>query len=436
MDDVVLTTLGIVLLLFLFLFSGQWIGLALASVGVIILQFMVGGNQLALIGRLQFNAANSFVFAAVPLFVFMGYVLIHSGISDLVYKAVTPLVSFIPGGLLHTNVVGGAVFGACCGTSVAGAAAVGSVALPQLKKRNYDRALSYGSLAAGGTMSALIPPSLAFVVYGAWVQESIGALFLAGIVPGIIMTGLFMLYIVVRTLRNPSVAPREVVAARELLRGLMGMLPVVLIVAAVLGSIYSGLATPTEAASVGSVAALAVSAGYRRLNAQVVRNAVSDTVKVTCMVMILVVGAQFLAIGLSMLRVPSALSAWLVALPLSKYFILGLIIIFYIVLGMFMEGTAIMLMSLPIAYPVMMALGFSSVWFGVIVVVMIQVGLLTPPVGVAVFIIHKLSGETDMTCAIRGALPFMLLMLFTAVIITIFPAVATWLPSAMLGRPY
>lgn len=436
MDSMALTSLAIVLILFLFLLSGQWIGIALATVGIIILYFMVGGNQIAMVGLLQFNQANSFVFAAVPLFVFMGYLLIHSGLSDRIYKAVTPLVSFIPGGLLHTNVVGGAVFGACCGTSVAGAAAVASVALPQLKKRNYDRQLSYGSLAAGGTMSAIIPPSIAFIVYGAWVQESVGALFIAGIVPGILMTALFMLYITARAVKNPSVAPREVVDRRELLRGLVGMLPVALLVLAVLGSIYAGIATPTEAAAVGGVVALIISAGYKSLNWQVVKLSIMDTVKVTCMVMILVIGAQFFAMGLSMLKIPSAISAWLMGLPVNKYVVIGLIILFYFVLGMFMEGAAIMLMSLPVTYPVVMALGFSSVWFGVIVVMMIQVGLLTPPVGMDVFIVHKLSGEKDMSYAVKGALPFMVVMLLTAVITIVFPSIATWLPSQMMGRAY
>ena len=403
---------------------------------VFILVVLVGRNQVAMIGLLQFNQANSFVFAAVPLFVFMGYLLIHSGLSDRIYKAVTPLVSFIPGGLLHTNVVGGAVFGACCGTSVAGAAAVGSVALPQLKMRNYDKQLSYGSLAAGGTMSAIIPPSIAFIVYGAWVQESVGALFIAGILPGILMTGLFMAYIAMRAIRNPAVAPRERVNTRELLRGLVDMLPIAILVLAVLGSIYAGIATPTEAAGMGGVVAIGISASYRRLTWPVLKASILDTVKVTCMVMILVIGAQFFAIGLSMLKIPAELSAWLIALPINKYAILGLIIAFYFVLGMFMEGAAIMLLSLPVTYPVMMGLGFSSVWFGVIVTMMIQVGLLTPPVGMDVFIIHKLSGERDMGNAIKGALPFMVLMLVTALLTIVFPEIATWLPSQMLGRAY
>ena len=436
MDSTLLMSVGIVLLLFLLLFSGQWIGMALATMGVVILVFFVGRHQVAMIGILQFNQANSFIFAAVPLFVFMGYLLIHSGLSDRIYMAVTPLVSFIPGGLLHTNVVGGAVFGACCGTSVAGAAAVGSVALPQLKKRNYDKQLSYGSLAAGGTMSAIIPPSIAFIVYGAWVQESVGALFIAGILPGVLMTALFMGYIAIRAIRNPSVAPRERVNTRQLLWGLVDMLPIGILVLAVLGSIYAGIATPTEAAGMGGVVAIGISASYRRLTWPVLRASILDTVKVTCMVMILVIGAQFFAIGLSMLKIPSELSAWLIALPINRYAILGLIIVFYFVLGMFMEGAAIMLLSLPVTYPVMMGLGFSSVWFGVIVTMMIQVGLLTPPVGMDVFIIHKLSGERDMSNAIRGALPFMVLMLITALLTIIFPEIATWLPSQMLGRAY
>ena len=346
------------------------------------------------------------------------------------------MVSFIPGGLLHTNVVGGAVFGACCGTTIAGTAAVGSVALPQLQKRNYDKKLTYGSLAAAGTMSALIPPSIGFIIYGAWVQESVGALFMAGIVPGVIMTLLFMCYMGTRAKLNPELAPKEKVALRELLRSLVGIFPVFAMILAVLGSIYLGVATPTEAAAIGGVAALIIGAAYRRLNWQVIKKSVMETVRLTSMVMILVVGAQFYAIGLSMLRLPSLLAEWLIALPVHSLVILVLVAIFYIILGMFMEGTAILLMTLPLTYPVMMSLGFGSVWFGVLVIILIQVGLLTPPVGMDVFIIHKLSGERDMTIAIKGALPFTVMMGMTAILITAFPTLATWLPSQMMGRRY
>jgi tripartite ATP-independent transporter DctM subunit len=425
--------LATVLVLSVFLASGQWVGMAMATAGVVILVFMVGGGQIAMVGRLQFNIANSFVLAAVPLFVMMGYVLIHSGLSDLVYRAVDPLVGFVPGGLLHTNVVAGSVFGAMCGTSVAGTAAVGSVAIPQMQRRGYDKALAYGSVAAGGTMSALIPPSLALIVYGAWVGESIGALFIAGVVPGIIMTALFMCYIAARALTNPGVAPRERVMLKAAIPNLVHTVPIFSLIFLILGSIYFGIATPTESASVGLVGSLLISLGYGRLKWQVVRKAALDSAQVTCMVMLLVVGAQFFAMGLAALRIPQELTDWLTALPVHRLVTLGLVMVGYGILGMFMEGTAIMLMTLPLAYPVITSLGFGSVWFGILVTVLIQVGLLTPPIGMDVFIVHKLSGETDMGYAVRGAMPFMLIMLAESLLLIAFPRIVTWLPSQMMA---
>jgi len=433
MDSMALAAIVVAVLLFGFLLSGMWVGLALASAGIFIFLFLIGDNQIAMLGRLQFNQANSFVLSAVPFFIFMGYVLINSGLSDMVYDSVTPLVSFIPGGLLHTNVVAGSVFGATCGTSTAGTAAVGALAIPQLRKRNYDKKLTYGSIAAGGTMSALIPPSLTFIVYGAMVNESVGKLFIAGILPGVLMTVLFMTYIATRAITNPAVAPKETVDKARLVRGLVGLLPVGLMVVLVLGAIYAGVATPTEAAAMGGVGALILAAGYKRLTWRVFKTTTLDTVKLTSMVMILVVGAIYFSMALSILRLPSMLTAWLVSLPFHRMTIFAFVIVFYIVLGMFMEGTAILLLSLPLTFPVAMSLGFDPVWFGVMVTVLIQVGLLTPPFGMDVFIVHKLSGDQDIVPAFRGAFPFMLLMLVTAVILMIWPDIATWLPSKMIG---
>lgn len=435
-DNLLFISIVVFLILFLFLLSGQLIGLAMAMAGIIILLFLVGKGQLAMVGRLQFNMANSFILGCIPLFILMGFILIHSRLSDMVYRAVSPLVSLIPGGLLHTNVVAGSVFGATCGSSIAGTAAVATVALPQLKMRGYDKKLTYGSVAAGGTMSALIPPSLAFIIYGSIVGESIGALFIAGVVPGVIMTLSFMIYIAIRAVSNPVVAPKETVARQQLLRSLINILPIVVLAALVLGSIYLGIATPTEASAVGAVASMAISAAYRRLNWGVIRKALEDTVRITCMVMILIVGAQFFAMSISMLRIPSRLTEWFISLTVHRLVIFSFIVILYIVLGMFMEATPIQLMTLPLTYPVAMALGFGSVWFGVMVTILVQIGLLTPPVGMDVFITHKLSGERDMTHAIKGAIPFALIMLAVAVLITAFPDLATWLPSRMLKRRY
>jgi len=436
MENVGLVVIIVALILFIFLLSGQWVGLALAAAGIVIIAFMGGFEQIRMVGRLQFNMANTFVLGAVPLFIFMGYTLIHSHLSDLVYQAVTPIVSRIPGGLLHTNVVAGAIFGATCGTSTAGTAAVASVALPQLQKRNYDKKLTYGSVAAGGTMSALIPPSITLIIYGSIVQESVGALFIGGIVPGIIMTILFMMYIASRAIANPHVAPKEEAKATEVLRSMFYILPIGLLALIVLGSIYMGIATPTEAAAVGMVSAVLLSIIYRRWNWTVLRKTIQDSVQLTCMVMLLIVGAQFYGMGISLLGLPAKVTAFFVALPVHRLVVFSFVMVLYIILGMFMEATAILLMTLPITYPLTMSLGFSSVWFGITLVVLVQIGLLTPPFGMDVFITHQISGEKHMGPAIKGAIPFALIMLVVIGLLIVFPQLATWLPSTMMGRQY
>jgi C4-dicarboxylate transporter DctM subunit len=432
MTEIWLLALLVGLLLMILLFSGQMVGMALATSGVIILAFMVGGGQVAMVGRLQYNMANNFVLGCVPLFILMGFILIRSGLTDIIYEAFSPLVSVVPGGLLHTNIVAGSFFGAMCGTSVAGTAAVGVVAISQLQKRGYDKELSYGSLAAGGTMSALIPPSLALIVYGAWVGESIGALFIAGVLPGIIMTIFFMIYIGIRALINPKVAKKETVSREQLLTGLVHVLPILAIILVVLGSIYLGVATPTEASAIGVVSAIILSAAYRRLSWKVLKQAGLETASITCMVMILVVGAQFFAMGMSMLGIPQAITDWLLVLKLHRMVVMISIMVLYVILGMFMEGTAIFLMTLPLTYPAAMGLGFDSVWFGILVTILIQIGLLTPPLGMDVYIIHQLSGEKDMWITFRGATPFMLIMGLVVVLLFVFPGIATWLPGIMM----
>jgi len=280
-------------------------------------------------------------------------------------------------------------------------------------------------------MSALIPPSLALIVYGAWVGESIGALFIAGIVPGILMTIFFMIYIAIRALINPKVAPKEVVSRQQLIGSLTKIVPVLTIVIAVLGSIYLGVATPTEASAIGVVSAMILAALYRRLSWKVIKEAGLDTARITCMVMLLVVGAQFFAMGMSMLGIPQTITDWLVVLQMPRLFILVSMMMIYVVLGMFMEGTAILLMTLPLTYPAAMGLGFDSIWFGILITILIQIGLLSPPIGMDVYIIHQLSGEKDMWISFRGAIPFMLIMVGMVFLLIAFPSIATWLPALM-----
>jgi len=240
-----------------------------------------------------------------------------------------------------------------------------------------------------------------------------------------------MIYIAIRAIKNPKVAPKEKIAKSKLLYNLFSILPIILLIVSVLGSIYLGIATPTESSAIGASMAVIISICYKSLNWKVLKNTVVDTVRTTCMVLILVVGAQFFSMGISMLRIPSRLTVLVTSLPVDPIVIFMFIVLFYIVLGMFMEATPIQLMTLPLTYPIMMSIGYDSVWFGVIIVILTQIGCLTPPVGMDVFIVHKLSGEKDMTYAIRGAMPFALIMLGIVVLVTVFPGLVTWLPSRM-----
>lgn len=435
MDNTALTLVGAFIILIGFMFSGQLLGMALASAGIVILFFMVGPAQVAMIGRVQWNISESFTLAAMPLFIFMGYIIIHSKLSDLVYDMASPLVSRIPGGLLHTNVVAGSLFGALCGSSVAGAAAIGTVALPQLKERGYDKSLTYGSIAAGGTMSALIPPSLTMIIYGAWVGQSIGALFIGGVIPGVIMTILFMIYIAIRATINPNLSPKEMIPV-SINKLILTAMPVVILFLVVMGTIYSGIATPTEAAGVGAFMALVISAIYRRLSWQALKQAALDTAKLTCMVMFLVVGAQLFAMAISMLGIPKAIEDWVFSLNLSKAGVMTLVVILFLIAGMFLDAVPTLLMLVPLTYPIMMKAGFNPIWFGIVTTMCIQIGLLSPPFGMDVFIVNKIAGGKDLGIAFKGAVPFALIMIATMLIVTLFPSLVTWLPSTMLGRKY
>ncbi len=427
--------LSILMLVTLFgcLLLGQWTAFALGSVGVLVLLLSKGLIGLTSLSSVVWNSANSYILISIPMFLLMGEIILRSGVSSKFYAGVVALLGRLPGGLLHANIVSCAVFSAVSGSSVATAASVGTVAIPELRKAGYnDRAL-LGSLAAGGTLGILIPPSIVLVLYGALVDESITQLFVAAVVPGLVMTALFIAYIAVLVMVNPSVAPPATnrMPAAERRQAVLHLIPIVLLLLVVLGGIYGGFTTPTEASAVGALGAIILAAAYRRFSWKMFREALTATVKTSCMVSLVIIGAQILSTALTFSGVSREVSEWMLALGLSKWAFFAAIMFLYLVLGCFVDGLSMMYMTLPVLLPVIKFMEFDLVWFGVVMVVIIEVGQITPPVGLNLFTIHGISGGAKFSDVSAGSFPYVILMLFMIAVLAVWPELALWLPQTL-----
>jgi tripartite ATP-independent transporter DctM subunit len=413
------------------------IGLGLALTGLAVLHFVAGGGETLAVTSV-WNVLTDFTFSAVPIYIFMGEILLVSGVSTRIYNAVTPFFQHVPGKLLHTNIVVCTMFGAVCGASTSTAAAVGSVAYPELRQRAYDRATVVATLAAGGTLGLLIPPSLSLLIYGATQQVSIGRLFLAGILPGLMLAAMFMTAIYVQNRRNPRLVPAE--AARvgwgTRLLGIARIWPFAFLVFAVLGTMYLGLATATEAAALGVVAAIVVGFAWGELTLAKLWRAFFAGTVVFGAIGLIVAGALILAQSLSILGVPQSVMSGIAGLGLSKHVVLLVVVAVYLVLGCFFDGISLMLMTLPLVFPVMMGVGFDPVWTGVLITIMIEIGMLTPPVGMNLFVLVAITnGEVTLAEAARASLPYWLIMLAGVAVLTFLPDIALVLPNLAFGKP-
>jgi C4-dicarboxylate transporter, DctM subunit len=421
-------------ILFALLVSGEWIALALGAAGLFALYIQGGVQFLHPIGDVIWNSVNNFTLIAIPMFVFMGEMILLGGVSEKFYRAMRLLFSRLPGGLLQVNIVTSAFFAALTGVSVAAAAAVGTVAIPELKKQGYERRMVLGSVAGGGTLGILIPPSVPLIVYGALVQESIADLFAASVVPGILLTIVFMLYIGFRAIKDPRIAPRlrkEGYTSRQKLVILLEGLPVLVLIGTVLISIYFGLMTPTEAAAVGAFLSVALGAIYRGLSVRAFVNAVKRTVVTTSMILFIMVGASIFSFALVNGGINRELTEWVVVNYGHVQWVFMIIIAFiYIVLGFFFDPISIMLLTIPIFNPIVIHMGFNPVWFGVMLVILIEMGLVTPPVGFNLFVVAS-CGNEKVEEVIRGSFPYVILMCLMLVIIYLFPWLALWLPQAL-----
>ena len=429
-------TLILVIVLSILLLIGQWTALALGTVGVLTLYLAKGWLSLSTLSSVVWNNANSYILVAVPMFLLMGELILRSGVSGYFYRGVVVLLGRLPGGLLHANIFSCAVFAAVSGSSVATAATVGTVAIPEMKKRGYDNKMVFGSLAAGGTLGILIPPSIIMVLYGALVEESIARLFIAGVLPGLLMAGVFMIYIAIHLILQPHLAPPrggETVSAAEQRQHLLHLIPVCGLLVVVLGSIYFGIATPTEAAALGAAGALILAIAYGGLTAKVFGESVMSTVKTTCMVTLIIIGAQILSTALTYSGVSRAVSEWILGLGLGKWTFFMVLVVLYTVLGCFVDGISMIYMTLPVLLPVIKAFKFDLVWFGIILTILIELGQITPPVGLNLFTIHAISGGRSFSEVVIGSIPYCFLMLFVILLLCIWPEIALWLPQTMRG---
>jgi tripartite ATP-independent transporter DctM subunit len=422
-------------ILFLTLSAGIWVGFSLFIVGfmgMVIFSPLPAGNNMA---SSVWATIEKWEYVALPLFILMGEILYRSGISEKLFKSLVPWLYRLPGGLLLMNIISCTLFAAVSGSSAATTATVGRITLAEFDKLGYDRRLAMGSLAGAGTLGFLIPPSLIMIVYAILAEVSIGKMFMAGILPGLLLAGIYSSYIIYRGIRNPAIAPRtqESYSWRERLVGLKDLAPTLILILMVLGSIYGGVATPTEAAALGVLGATVFAFLNRQMNLKILFDCLVGAVKTNAMIMMIVVGAGFLSRVMGFLGIPATITRAITEMDLSPYMLMLLLGGFYIVLGCLLDGFSIVVMTLPIALPMVTLAGFDPIWFGIYLILMVEVSQITPPVGFNLFVIQGLTGEPIVNIA-KYALPFFFLMLLTTAILTIFPDIALFLPNLMTNK--
>jgi len=437
--EAIVAGLVILLLIFFFLGVGTWVfaGLLLVSITGLMLLLDMSTHRVGVIAvKILWRYASTWELAAIPMFVWMGEIIFRTDISDRLFRGLAPLVDMIPGRLLHTNVLGCTMFAAVSGSSAATTATVGKITTTELARRNYDTNLSIGSLAGAGSLGLLIPPSIVMIIYGILAEVSVARLFAAGVFPGLLVAGLYSAYIIARCMANPELSPKssETMTFGQRIKGAVNLMPVIVLMVLVLGSIYSGLATPSEAAAVGATAAVALTIFMGQMTWRIFVESLMGAVKVSCMVCIILIAAAFLSTAMGYLHVPANIAKAIGALDLSPFGLILILSLFYIVLGLFLDGISIVVMSLPITLPLILQAGFDPVWFGVYLVIMVELGQVTPPIGFNLFVLQGLTGHPIGRVAV-AALPFFVLMCIAVAIVTLLPEIALWLPDFLFNKP-
>lgn len=424
--------LGCVLLLVL-LMSSMPVAFAMGIIGCLGFSLLVSPQAaMSMVTIDLYDTFSSYSLTVIPLFVFMGQIAFHAGISRKLFDAAYAWLGALPGGLAMATVGACTGFGAICGSGPATAATMSAVALPEMRRYGYDVELGSGAVAAGGSLGMLIPPSVVFIVYGIMTQQSVGKLFLAGIVPGIMIAGLFCICIYFHCLLRPALGPRGPRSSwRQKLWALGGVFETVTLFLVVMGGMFAGFFTPTEAAAVGAFGMLLVALMKRALSREMLLKALKETARTSCMVMMIVAGAVMFGHFLAVTRLPYELASTLSALPLPPWAVMGMIILFFLVAGCFVDALALILLTIPIFYPVVVDLGFDPIWFGVIIVVVTQMGVISPPVGVCVYVVSGIERDVPLQTVFKGALPFLGCLVLAAVLLMIFPQIVLWLPQLM-----
>ncbi|GGG28130.1 hypothetical protein GCM10010964_15050 [Caldovatus sediminis] len=434
MEPVALATV-LLILMFVLLGAGLWVAVALVALGVLALELSGAAPPGTVLGATVWGGSTSWTLIALPLFIWMGEILFRTRLSEQMFQGLSPWLTRLPGRLLHVNILGCGIFAAVSGSSVATTVTVGKIALPELERRRYDESLAIGTLAGSGTLGILIPPSIIMIVYGVAADVSIVRLFAAGVVPGLMVVGLFMLYVAARALADPSKAPftDAPLPLRERLRQARHLIPVLLLMAAVLGSIYGGLATATEAAALGVVGALAIAAMSGSLTWRSFYESVIGATCASCMICFLLAASAFLSVAIDY----AGLSAWVagsvLSLGLSRTELIAVLTLIFIVMGCFLDGISIVVLATSLLLAAVKQAGIDPLWFGVYLVVVVEMSLITPPVGLNLFVLQGMTGR-NLAVVSRAAFPFFLLMVLSVVLLVAFPGLATYLPAAVFAR--
>ena len=431
MTEIYLTIFFITLLLFL-LGSGVWVALsmiAVSAIGMLLFTTRPVGDAMA---TTIWGTSSSWTLTALPLFVWMGEILFRTKLSENLFKGLSPWLSKLPGGLVHVNVVGCALFAAISGSSAATVATVGKMSIPELRKRKYPEKLLLGSLAGSGTLGLLIPPSIILIIYGVTIEDSIAKLFMAGIFPGIMLALIFMSYVVIWSIINKKLMPksRETFSLAKKIKRSKQLLPVIILIVSVIGSIYTGVATATEAASLGVIGALILSFFQDTLNKETFKLSLLGATKTSCMIAFILAGSTFLSLAMGFTGLPRNLAIWIQEMNLSPYTLIFALTIFYIILGMFLDGISAVVLTMAIIEPMIRQAGFDMIWFGIYLVIVVEMAQITPPVGFNLFVLQGMANK-DMGFIAKSAFPLFLLMILAVIIIIIFPEIALWLPNKM-----
>ncbi len=432
MNDLAITA-ALLTALLLILGSGVWVGLTLTGVAwiaVTLFSSRPAGDAMAVT---VWGSSSSWTLTALPLFVWMGEILFRTRLSNDMFKGLAPWVQNLPGRLLHTNVIGCTIFAAVSGSSAATCATIGKMTLPELTRRGYPEHMVIGTLAGASTLGLLIPPSIIMIVYGVAAEVSISKLFIAGVLPGIMLAMLFSGYIMLWALRNPKQVPAAdgKFTFRQKLAASTSLIPVVSLIIAVLGSIYSGVATATEAAAVGVVGSLVISLLQGSMNWSTFRDAIMGATRLYCMIALILAGAAFLTLAMGYIGLPRHLAEWIASMGLSQAQLIVALAIFYIILGCFLDGISMVVLTMGVLMPTVQAAGIDAIWFGIFIVLVVEMAQITPPVGFNLFVLQGMTGR-QLTWIARVTMPMFFLMCVAVALIYVFPGVVTWLPQQMI----